>query len=70
MHPTDDYDAIIQLDRAVLPRYFQNVAVDDRALSRRGKFANLADAVVRPGFDPARLLFNDLQVWSYDYFSY
>lgn len=65
MHPTDDYDVIIQLDRAVLPRYFQNVAADSGALLRGGKFANLppeSDPVVRPGFDPARLLFNDLQV--------
>lgn len=68
MHPTDDYDVLIQLDQAVLPRYFQNVAIDSRALSRGGKYANLppteSDPVVRPGFDPARLLFSDLQVRS------
>ena len=65
-HPTDDYDFIMHLDGGVLPRYFQNIAVDTNILSRRGKYANMTredqDATVRPGFDPARLLFKDLQV--------
>lgn len=63
IHPTDDYDVIIQLDQVVLPRYFQNVAINDSLLSRSGNFVNMPprESVVRPGFDPARLLFNDLQ---------
>ncbi|KAF8623754.1 hypothetical protein AX15_006197 [Amanita polypyramis BW_CC] len=63
VHPTEDYDFIIKLDRTVMPRYFQNVMVDAGALSRRGKYANLASSQdsVRPGFDPVRLFFQDLQ---------
>ena len=64
IHPTEDYDFIIKLDRTVVPRYFQNVVVDAGALSRRGKYANLASSrdSVRPGFDPVQLFFQDLQV--------
>ncbi|KIL70007.1 hypothetical protein M378DRAFT_721596, partial [Amanita muscaria Koide BX008] len=65
LHPTDDYDFIIKLDKTVIPRYFQNIAADPALLSRRGRFANLAShdahVVVRPGFDPVQLLFRDLQ---------
>ena len=65
-HPTDDYDFVLHLDGVVLPRYFHNIAVDTKILSQRGKYANITredqDATVRPGFDPARLLFKDLQV--------
>ena len=66
MHPTDDYDFIIKLDRSVVPRYFQNVTADPKLLARRGKYANLASSSsqdpVRPGFDPVQLFFQDLQV--------
>ncbi|GLB41186.1 putative U3 small nucleolar RNA-associated protein 22 [Lyophyllum shimeji] len=63
IHPTTDYDFIVRLDPAMLPRCFQNVAVDPELLTRRGKYANLLedDQTVRPGFDPAHLLFCDLQ---------
>ncbi|KAG6918794.1 hypothetical protein DXG01_011546 [Tephrocybe rancida] len=64
IHPTSDYDFIVRLDASRLPRYFHNVAIDSDLLSRRGKYANLPDdqsAIVHPGFDPAHLLFNDLQ---------
>ncbi|KAK2462771.1 hypothetical protein APHAL10511_005162 [Amanita phalloides] len=63
VHPTDDYDFIIKLDRTLVPRYFQNVIADAGVLSRRGKYANLASAQdpVRPGFDPIQLFFKDLQ---------
>jgi len=65
-HPTDDYDFIMHLDGRVLPCYLHNIAVDTNILSRRGKYANMTredhDTIVRPGFDPARLLFKDLQV--------
>ncbi|KAG6884333.1 hypothetical protein C0993_012058 [Termitomyces sp. T159_Od127] len=61
VHPTSDYDFIVRLDATQLPRYFHNVAVDLDLLSR-GKYANLQDnQSVRPGFDPAGLLFHDLQ---------
>lgn len=66
LHPTEDYDFVIRLDPGVLPRYYQNIAVDTDKLSRRGKYSNLASeeagALVRPGFDPARLFFEDIQV--------
>ncbi|KAF8066902.1 Nrap protein [Lyophyllum atratum] len=65
IHPTSDYDFVVRLDAAVLPRYFHNVAVDTELLTRRGKYANLLEddegPGVRPGFDPAHLLFHDLQ---------
>lgn len=65
MHPTDDYDFVLQLDPAVLPRYLHNVAADADLLAKRGKYANKAqeqDAVLQmPGFDPAKLFSSDLQ---------
>ena len=64
MHPTDDYDFIIKLDRSLIPRYFQNVDAEPNLLKRKGKYANLTSSQdpVRPGFDPVQLLFQDLQV--------
>ena len=58
VHPTDDYDFIIKLDRSVIPRYFQNVTADSNLLARRGKYANSvlssSQDPVRPGFDPVQ----------------
>ncbi|KAF8965448.1 Nrap protein [Flammula alnicola] len=66
IHPTEDYDFLLQLDAASLPRYLHNVNVDLSLLTRRSKYANKAqeqEAVkILPGFDPARLFFNDLQL--------
>ncbi|KAH6905454.1 pre-rRNA processing protein Utp22 [Coprinopsis sp. MPI-PUGE-AT-0042] len=63
-HPTQDYDFIVHLDPAVLPRYVHNVHADPALLSK-GKYANagLGEAGVEivPGFDPARAFFDDLQ---------
>ncbi|PPQ69881.1 hypothetical protein CVT25_005586 [Psilocybe cyanescens] len=65
IHPTDDYDFVLNLDPAVLPRYLHNINVDVDLLARRGKYANKTqeDETVKPlpGFDPARMYFNDLQ---------
>ncbi|KAJ7510322.1 Nrap protein [Mycena galericulata] len=62
IHPTDDYDFIIRMNPAVLPRYAQNI---DSSLATSGRYANLpredSPAAPRPGFDPARLLYDDLQ---------
>ncbi|KAJ6612257.1 Nrap protein [Mycena sp. CBHHK59/15] len=62
IHPTDDYDFLVRMDPAVLPRYAQNI---DSSLSSGGKYANLprddSTAILRPGFDPARMLYDDLQ---------
>ena len=66
VHPTDDYDLVIHLDPMALTRYHHNVAADHNFPSKQGKYANPqrweANADVLPGFDPARLLFSDLQV--------
>ena len=66
IHPTDDYDFVIQLDPRALTRHHHNVAADQSFLSQQGKYANQqqweVNADVLPGFDPARLLFSDLQV--------
>jgi len=62
IHPTDDYDFIVRMDPAALPRYAQNI---DSSLATGGRYANLpredSPIVLRPGFDPARLLYDDLQ---------
>jgi U3 small nucleolar RNA-associated protein 22 len=65
-HPTEDYDFVIQLEPSILPRYFQNVAVDPVVWSQKGRYANVRpqkdDLALRPSFDPAQLLFNDIKV--------
>ncbi|KAF9244276.1 Nrap protein [Melanogaster broomeanus] len=59
---TNDYDVLIELNPAVLPRYYQNVDADPAVWSKdRLVHATDGDAVSRPGFDPARMLFDDLQ---------
>ncbi|KAJ7454829.1 Nrap protein [Mycena latifolia] len=62
IHPTDDYDFLVRMDPAVLPRYAQNI---DSSLAVGGRYTNLprgdSTTIPRPGFDPARLLFDDLQ---------
>ena len=65
IHPSDDYDFVLQLDPAVLPRYLHNVTADADLLAKRGKYANKTqeqDAVLpMPGFDPAKFFSSDLQ---------
>ncbi|TFK47385.1 Nrap protein [Heliocybe sulcata] len=64
VHPTDDYDFLINLDKSMLPRYYQNVGADPKVWDRSATYANLQPAEnepFRPGFDPAQLLFDDLQ---------
>ncbi|KAJ7220018.1 Nrap protein [Mycena pura] len=62
IHPTDDYDFLVRMDSSVLPRYAQKI---DSTQTLGGKYANLpredSPTVLRPGFDPARLLYDDLQ---------
>ncbi|KAG8221585.1 Nrap protein [Butyriboletus roseoflavus] len=61
-HATDDYDIVIELDPTVLPRYNQNIDADELVWSRgRSGHASDDDGVSRPGFDPVRMLFDDLQ---------
>ncbi|CAL1710724.1 unnamed protein product [Somion occarium] len=64
-HPTKDYDFIIELEPSVLSRYCQNVKADPNVWQRKGKYVNLSKQTsstpgVRPGFDPAQFLFDDL----------
>ncbi|KZT25574.1 Nrap protein [Neolentinus lepideus HHB14362 ss-1] len=64
IHPTDDYDLLIKLEKNILPRYYQNVRADPRVWDRSSTYANLQpaeDEALRPGIDPAQLLFDDLQ---------
>ena len=61
-HAADDYDIVIELDPTVLPRYHQDIDADELVWSK-GRVGHVdGDAVSRPGFDPARMLFDDLQV--------
>ena len=63
VHPTNDYDFIIELEPLSLPRYSQNVLVDPNLLVIQGKYANQTEKpLILPGFDPAQLLLRDLQV--------
>ncbi|KAF6752889.1 pre-rRNA processing protein Utp22 [Ephemerocybe angulata] len=65
IHPTQDYDFVVQLNPSVLPRYVHNIAANEGLLGK-GKFANARakdqdQDLVLPGFDPAKSLFTDLQ---------
>ena len=66
IHPTDDYDFIIQLDPMALTWYHHNVTARHSFLSKQGKYANQqqweVNADVLPSFIPAWLLFSDLQL--------
>lgn len=63
-HPQDHYDVLVELDSSELPRYSQNIHADPNVWARKGKYANVQQSqdTVQPGFDPARLLFDDLTV--------
>ena len=69
MHPTEDYDFVVQLNRSVLPRYHLNIAADASVWEKSGKYANTrvttsgeSTGPLRPGFDPAQWFFSDLKV--------
>lgn len=65
VHPVDDYDFIVQLESDLLPRYLHNVTGSPDKLTKRGQHTHgLLNEIIRPGFDPARMLFDDLQVCS------
>lgn len=61
-HATEDYDVLIELDPMILPRYHQSINAESSALSKDRTIPQEDDATPRPGFDPAWLLFQDLQV--------
>ncbi|KAF7312182.1 Mannose-6-phosphate isomerase [Mycena indigotica] len=58
-HPTDDYDFVIHLDPLVATRHTQKIGIASKP------YANLpsteSSPVLRPGFDPASLLYDDLK---------
>ncbi|KIJ60730.1 hypothetical protein HYDPIDRAFT_31953 [Hydnomerulius pinastri MD-312] len=61
-HATDDYNVLIELNQAVLPRYHQNVDANPAVWSKdRSGHATDDEGVFRPGFDPAWMLLDDLQ---------
>lgn len=63
VHPEDDYDFVVKLRPAVLPRYFQNVTADTAVwINSRNDASRDGEAPVRPGFDPAEKYLDDLTV--------
>ncbi|OBZ77304.1 Nucleolar protein 6 [Grifola frondosa] len=56
-HPVEHYNFLVDMDPAVLPRYYQNVGADPAVWAKKSKFCPPA----LPGFDPAQLLYNDLK---------
>jgi len=63
VHPEDDYDFVVKLRPAVLPRYFQNVTADTAVWTNSGNDASQnGEASARPGFDPAEKYLDDLTV--------
>lgn len=65
IHPVDDYDFIVQLEPSLLPRYLHNVAGSpDKLIKHNNGLLSGSNEIIRPGFDPARMLFDDLQVCS------
>ena len=60
VHPEDDYDFVVKLRPAVLPRYFQNVIADTAVWVNDTSLSG--EALTRPGFDPAEKYLDDLAV--------
>jgi hypothetical protein len=63
VHPEDDYDFVVKLRPAALPRYFQNVTADTAVWTNsRNDASQNGEPLVRPGFDPAEKYLDDLTV--------
>ncbi|KAG2124377.1 Nrap protein [Suillus clintonianus] len=60
LHSTDDYDIVIQLNPAILPRYYQNVNAESSVWTRDSHLG-VTESTPRPGFDPLLLFLADLQ---------
>ncbi|KAL4063702.1 Nrap protein [Scleroderma citrinum] len=60
-HAMDDYDVLIELKPGVLPRYHQAIDADPSVWSKDRTTPQADSGTSHPGFDPAWLLFNDLQ---------
>jgi U3 small nucleolar RNA-associated protein 22 len=64
VHPEEDYDFVVKLQPAVLPRYFQNVSAAPPIWADKHANSRPADREwpLRPGFDPAEAYLDDLTV--------
>jgi U3 small nucleolar RNA-associated protein 22 len=64
IHPEEDYDFVIKLQPAVLPRYFQNITANPSIWVDKRAYASSADGEgpLRPGFDPVETYLDDLTV--------
>lgn len=64
VHPEDDYDFVVKLQPAVLPRYFQNVFGTPPIWADKHANSQPDDRgwPLPPGFDPAEAYLDDLTV--------
>jgi len=63
IHPEEDYDFVVKLQPAVLPRYFQNTTANPSILADKHTYDPSADEEpLRPGFDPVEAYLDDLTV--------
>jgi U3 small nucleolar RNA-associated protein 22 len=64
IHPEEDYDFVVKLQPAVLPRYFQNITANPSIWADKYGHDPSADGELplRPGFDPVEAYLDDLTV--------
>ena len=66
LHPTVDYDLLINLDPTVICRHHQRVVVDEQVARGVQKYVNIpnqsGDSKVLPDFDPVGMFVQDLRV--------
>ncbi|KAI0748842.1 Nrap protein [Fomes fomentarius] len=69
-HHTDDYDFVLEVNPAGVPRYYQNLDADETVWAgAKGKYANALPkngplsitSTAMPGFDPVATYFDDLK---------
>ncbi|KAH7909413.1 Nrap protein [Hygrophoropsis aurantiaca] len=61
-HPLDDYHILIELNAAVLPRYYHSFNANSNTWSRSNAASAPGDGLLfRPGFDPAKMFIDDLE---------
>lgn len=64
VHPEEDYDFVVKLRPAVLPRYFLNVTASPSIWADKNAYSSPVDRdwPLRPGFDPVEAYLDDLTV--------
>jgi U3 small nucleolar RNA-associated protein 22 len=64
IHPEEDYDFVVKLQPAMLPRFFQNITANPLIWTDRNAYSLSTDGEgpFRPGFDPVEAYLNDLTV--------